>query len=69
MLASVPAVLLLMVTRLPSIPEIAHEVVIVCVVAIVNVNVVGCTPLARIENVLLPEIVRAPAPSLDRVQL
>jgi hypothetical protein len=41
MLASVPAVLLLMVTRLPSIPETAHEVVIVCVVLAVNVNVVG----------------------------
>jgi len=41
----------------------------VVVVPEVKVNVVGWTPLASVVKVLLPEMVSAPAPSFDRVQL
>ena len=53
---------------MPAVP-LTFQLVMVCVVAAVKVNAVGWTPLAMAVKVLLPEIVNAPAPSLDRVQL
>ena len=62
------AVALPIVTRFPGIP-LTLQFVTVVVVAAVNVNVVGCTLLASVVNVLLPVMVSAPAPSFDSVQL
>jgi len=57
-----------MVTRLPAVP-LTFQLVTVCVVPAVKVKDVGCTPLAIVVKVLLPETVSVPAPSLERVQL
>ena len=66
--AATPAPVVLIVTRLPEMPLTFHSVTVV-VVLDVNVNVVGCTPLAMLVKVFAPDMVNAPAPSLDRVQL
>ena len=55
------AVALPIVTRFPAVPLILQFVTVV-VVAAVNVNVVGCTLLSSVPNVLLPVIVKAPEP-------
>jgi len=57
-----------MVTRLPERP-LTFQSVRIWVVPEVKVNAVGWTPLAIAVKVLLPDTVRAPAPSFDRVQL
>jgi len=66
--AAVPAEVLVMVTRLPERP-LTFQSVRIWVVPEVKVNAVGWTPLAMAVKVLLPDTVRAPAPSFDRVQL
>jgi len=61
MVARVPAVLLLMVIRLPAVPD-RLKLVKVLVVPEVNVTVAGCVVLVILRNPFDPLIVNAPAP-------
>ena len=56
------------VTKFPAVP-LTLQLVSVCVVPEVKVNVVGCTVFERVVNVFDPLIVNAPAPPLFSVQL
>jgi hypothetical protein len=61
-------VVLPIVTKFPDEPLIPKFWIVV-VVPDVNVNVVGATPFDKFVIVLLPVMVKAPAPSFERVQL
>ena len=59
--ACVPAEVLLIVTKLPAVPERVNAAN-VCVVEIVNVIVLGLVVAVRSLNELLPDMVSTPAP-------
>ena len=60
-IARVPGALLLIVTKLPRIPD-KVKLVNVCVELAVKVIVLGLVVAVKSENELLPDMVNAPAP-------
>ena len=57
-----PGVALLMVTKLPDVPD-SPKFATVCVDPAVNLTVAGCTLLVMLLKVLEPSMVNAPAPA------